>query len=1007
MLSTDMVGFTEVSQTLGNEDAFALLQDVLGIARASIEYHGGTVVDTAGDGLLAAFGAPRSLENASAQCCKAAFAFHSELQTQAPTFVTRYNLKPQFRTGIAGGATMIAHGPDATFKAVGTAVNLASRLCAMANPSVILIDETVRVEAEGDIDITTQEPAKIKGFDGAVTLHRLTGVPERQSRFESALQRGVVDFMSRDAEIASAINALQPSDGSTRPKIVLISGVPGVGKSRLTHEIIGKLAQHGPAYVGQCVSRGTAPALAPIHDILSQAGVTQATQPTPGDVQSDAYGAAHQARNVARDQLHELHALKRALVVIEDAHWIDKATNDLIATIAKDPIPMIVTCRPTFDALWARTDTVLRIDLKALQHADIQRIVESHLLRPVSPHLADLIWSKSEGIPLVAEEIARALMQKKNLIAGAHGLDLSDGDSLAVTGNLEQMVMGRVDVLPAAEKTALQVASAIGRRFSQSLLSQVLGQPCDATLIQRMGGLIEPAGPNVWRFSHALVQDAVYGSQLKAQKQAIHLKIAQALEASIDGDANTTSMLAAHYVKACVPYKAVQYLLKSAHENLALYALPQVDEDMEQAMSFIAADQGLVDDVTLADLAVVWLRALDQSGDFARLLQASARLLPLLDRTPYSPHRSIAKTLTAIAMAHARAYTKGEDLAQATLAEAETQGDDWGAAWAKVALMRIYEETNWKTPDAVEKMAAEIAPVAQATQDHHLEMTARYMLSSLYRSTGRRIQALEIATELSTFAETHNDLRARSYALWAQSLVYSIEGNPEAALETIAPGQKDAIEGTADAYVFELISLYAQAFLVPNDDIQPKFAAFRDRSIRYADFNLVHAVTWVMTLSQFMAGRLATGWQTLDQLIADSKIAGNMNMQRQAIMLRAETQLSICGLIDPAAEAPAGRPTLPRDKPKLADLKVFALIRVFGLRRAAADYLDLIAVDPLKRGNIYARAHIGLGLIAMRRRQTAKAAAYLQEGLAQARNEGLDQLAKRAEKALGKLPAST
>jgi len=103
MLSSDMVGFTQLSQSLGNEGTFELLQEVLGIAHRIIDEHGGTVVDTAGDGILAAFGAPRALENASAQCCKAAFAFHAALDAQADAFAARYDMNPQFRTGIAGG----------------------------------------------------------------------------------------------------------------------------------------------------------------------------------------------------------------------------------------------------------------------------------------------------------------------------------------------------------------------------------------------------------------------------------------------------------------------------------------------------------------------------------------------------------------------------------------------------------------------------------------------------------------------------------------------------------------------------------------------------------------------------------------------------------------------------------------------------------------------------------------------------------------------------------------
>jgi len=810
--------------------------------------------------------------------------------------------------------------------------------------------------------------------------------------------------MSREHEIAAACSALVPEDSEQAPKIVLISGVPGVGKSRLTHEILEQFGTAYSAYIGQCASRGTAPALGPIHDILKQTGV----QPTQAhsdkdDIQSDPFAAAHTARMVARDQLRALHATTKAIMVIEDAHWIDAATSDLIASLTTNPIPMIITCRTMFDAPWVQADSVLRIDLNPLQPSDIQRIVEAHLAQPISQGLADLIWTKSEGIPLVAEEIARALAQNSDLISGPNGLELPKGNDLQVTGNLEQMIMARVDALPPAQRTALQVASAIGREFSQSVLSQVLGQPCDASLIQKMGGLIVGAGPNLWRFSHALVQDAVYGSQLTAQRRTIHLKIAQTLEASSNTNGSNSNLLAEHYVKAKIPAKAVQYLLESAHEDLALYALAQVDQSLEQAMGFVEADPDVVAHETLGDLALVWLRALDQSGAFAKVLVAADRLLPLLDARPYLPHRSVAKTLTAIAMAHSRDYKSGEILAQSTLTEAVAEGDEWGAAWAKVALMRIYEETHWSSPEETEKLADEIAPVALATNDKHLAMTAQYLRSSLYRSTGRRLKALDIAGELSDFAQTHHDRRAQSYALWAQALVYGIEGNPEAALETIAPGRKDAVQGAADTIIFDMIALYSQVFLVPYTDMRTKLDQFHAQVEELGDFNMIHAITWVISLSQFMAGRLAEGWETLHKLINDEKAAANVNMLRQALMSRAEIQLVLNGLIDPAAEAPASRPTLPREKPGFADFAKFAEVRLRGLRQASADYHALIDTDRLKHGNIYARAQIGLGLIALRRGQKGAASQYLNDGLAAAQDEKLGQLVTRAKTALRKL----
>ena len=235
-------------------------------------------------------------------------------------------------------------------------------------------------------------------------------------------------------------------------------------------------------------------------------------------------------------------------------------------------------------------------------------------------------------------------------------------------------------------------------------------------------------------------------------------------------------------------------------------------------------------------------------------------------------------------------------------------------------------------------------------------------------------------------------------------MVYGIEGNPGAALETIAPFRKNVIPNSADDSVFELISLYGRTMRTPFAIMQPELAAFNAQAISNKDYNLVHTSAWVIAYGHFRAGHLSIGWRRLGQLLNEAQAAGNVNIIRQTILLRAEIQLAICGLIDPQSEAPASEPELPRDRPTLADLAVYLWVRLTGKRRADADFERVIKFDPLKYGSTYARACIGMGLIAKSRGDIQKAHAHLKVGLENAQAEALEQLIQRATRALEQMP---
>ncbi len=1020
MLAVDMVDFTRILQQLGDERVFALLEHVLAMAKAQVTAHGGQVIDTAGDGFLAAFGAPRALENASLQACKAAWAFQQGIAGDVDALHAKFGVAPQFRSGIAGGNVMVIKGRDQDVKVVGDSVNLAARLQAIADPGCIVLSEDIRRETDGFLQTSDLGPQPVKGYRVAVLVHQMDGVTAPRSRFEGARHSAAPAFVSREVELDQILDA-QSSAG-----ISAIIGPPGIGKSRLLFEVIGRMKDR-PVFVGQCAPMGQV-GFAPIYDIIRQASsvgaepdftvaldalhksqpeicdpalIAQAIQPK--DDHTDPLTRVLQERDALMAILRGLSRLNGAVFVIEDVHWIDTATHDLIGLLKDDPVPLIATSRPTHLPVWIDPNAPTTFNLQPLKQADIRSIVETGFARAISPAMADDIAQKSEGNPLIAVEIARALRQGDALHDGPDGLEIKGDSHDYLTGNLQQMVLSRVDRLPENQKAMLQVAAAIGRDFPTDILNAATEQDDCTSDLDQMVGLVEATSGGGWRFAHALIRDAVYAGLLTGAKAGIHHRIAIAIEQSPTKVTERTSQLAYHFVQAGVPPRAVHYLIKSAKLQLATYALEEADQNLEQAMQMIEADPTVIDDMALGEMAATWFHVLDISVQHNRSRAIATRIFPRLEKAGYTPDLGKARTSHAMALTHLRDYETALKLAKTTLTDAGIAGDALGAAWAKVVLMRIYEETNWEPLETVERLAAEVEPVAVAAGDRFLAMTALYLLSSIYRSSGRRVRALAVADTIADAARTQNDRRALSFAQWSRALVYTVEGNPEATYRAVKVSMRDAIPGTADYYASTCIEVFAHSFMYPVADVRKRLHPLRARVWELGDYNLIHSLDWIEVVLAVKNGNLALGWRLINALIKDVDAKGNMNLIRQTYILRSEILLAIAGLIDPDAEAPEGRPVFAKDKPGIADIALFVQLKLTAKRRAAADLKTFTTNLGGPRGAHFARAQIGLGLIALSNREHKRAETLLKEGLEIANAEGMALLMKRAEDALRKL----
>lgn len=1002
LLALDLVGFSALTQALGEERVYALLRAVLTVVREAVEAHGGHVVDTAGDGVLAGFGAPVAVETASLQACRAAAQVLADLGAQR--FVDDFGVAPAVRIGLASGPVMVAEEPGAV-KLVGAAVNLAARLEALAAPGTVVMTADVAREVDGFVTVADPEAVTVKGYDAPVSVVRLGGLIDVATRFEGVQGRGLSTFVSRADELARAV-AVLAGQGA-----LLVSGVAGIGKSRLVHEMGARVQR--PLQIGQCAPDLAGRPFAPVEQVIAagrggEGGFAAQVAALCGGDEAAALARYQAPRGAELDPvgrlLHDraflcrvLGRMQGAVCVLEDLHWADSATLDLLPDLIAAGVPLVLTTREA--AALAGLQGVVPMPLQPLGGDDTAAILAARAPTGLAPGLQDRMVARAEGIPLVAEEIAYALTAA-DLVATPEGMDLKDPGNPVFSGNLQQLILSRVDRLPKAAREVLQVASAIGRDFDWDVVGRVLGEALSED-VARFDGIVESVDAGRARFSHALIREAVYGGLLTERRRSIHAQVAQAMVAGVAVPRD--AVLADHYLAADLRPEAAVALTRAGEAAFEAYDLGQADRRFAQAFDLVHADPGVLTDADYVTLCDLWMRTRSVYGLYRDILEVADAFLPRLEAVPYAPGVSIARAIVALAKTGARDYAVARDLAQAAIATAEAAGDAYGAAWAKSTLARVYDETHWEGPAETQRLCAEILPVAEAAGDRLLAMTAHYLTLASYRACGLRWKALETAEAIEAIAETYDDRRARAYANWARAVVYSNLGQPEAAAGFVAEGQKHVVPLTTDSRVLAGVGLFTEVFSQPAETVRPRLAAMRAEAERLLDYNLIHSFDWIRAVLELRAGHLADGWQMTERMAVDFPKAGNVNLTRQNLITRAEVVLTVLGLIDPDAEAPEDRPVFPKARPGVRDIWTFLRLKAFGRGIAARDLQACCDLDPAQTGAHFARAKIGLGLLAMARGQGDRAREDLGCGLNHAREEGIEVLVARAKAALDTL----
>jgi class 3 adenylate cyclase len=1041
VLMADMAGSTAITQQIGTEKAYQILTRLIGMAIKAVEAEGGTALTFGGDSLLAAFGAPIAVEDASLRACRAALAFQAALAQESDAIKRRFGFRPEFRIGISGGMVVVGNlGPQAGMdrNIMGQPVNTAARLQELAAPGQILLSAAMFEQVAGEVECTDLGPQSLKGIAGQSKVFALHKTLDASERFAGRIRRGLVDMVGRRKQLDAVRHAIDAAGQGWQ--LLLVEGPPGIGKSRLLHDL--RLSLQGERHVvqGQCRAGSQAPYQPLLDVLLSIAGVDPSegaeavlaglaqnlgsdldlrplrhviapnTESASAPVGSN---FALALRETLRQALERVFAKEPSLLVIEDAHWIDGSTRSLLDEMLLPALaqampcscPILLTTRREGVAHWAQLPPIMTLHLTPLNYAETRDLASRRVRNAVlAPALAQRLFEKSEGNPLFIEEIMRYLGSIDALIESPEGLTIKQGQEFDLTGgNLEHLIMARVDALPAATRQTLRYAAVQGRQFRQDVLQEVQpGQDLPAQLAEAADrGLIEPlpgGSKTQWRFRHALLRDAIYSSLLEDNRLPMHHTIGSAIEKlNLGPTEDISETLAFHYVAASEPKLAAPHLIQSARKALQVYDLNEVDRLLRLVRDMLHNDPALIDQRRIDRMAVVWLEAMVMKGAFSDAIDVGREFLPKLRAGGNERAIEIAVSHYATALAHARDYPQAIELALNGIAQAQKRGDTMSAAWLHLPLLRAYEETNALSHSAFMELTNQTLHTAETLGETRLKMQVIYLQAANYRSNGRINLARNRNAALRDYAISQTDKRAQGFAAWAQALLLQISEEHEAAVKLAEESQPLTLPGTADAHVLQAIWV---ANTVLGRNPTSARAALDDilsLSRGYMDYNIIQGCELIDAVYHLRLGKIAKGWALLCKVIDETRDSGNVTFSRYFHLVRAEILLKIAGLSKepPLSADYPDRSIVPPPKLGVKDILTVLKLRLRAKKLAAADLVYF--------RNNFSEAGLGvhearvLTCEALLTRDRSTRTAMLQQAAKLAQDEGLKILQHRIE----------
>ena len=615
----DLVDSTALSRRLDPEDLQEVVRRFLDACSHAIGRFNGYIAKYMGDGILVYFGYPHAYETDAERAVYAGLAILDTV-----TALQHENPHPEFgmaaRIGIATGYVLVGElmGQDTAKErsVFGETPNLAARLQALATPNQLIIDPVTKRLVGHEFEFADLGALSLKGFDTPVQVWQVLRARLSASRFESYRDSHLTNFVGREQELALLVGRWREAIGG-EGQVVLLCGEAGIGKSRLTHSLCDRLAGEqyqtiqfhcSPYHINTALypainflrqaaglaSQDSAQAQLEKLDVLArESGIeNQDTVSLLADLLSirgdDRYPTVNVSSETRKDMtlealVHHLQGLAArcpVVFIVEDAHWLDPTTLDLLTRIIdrirQMRVLLLITFRSDFKPVWAEYSHVTSLTLSRLPRRQSAELVATMTGgKTLPPEVQQAILAKADGVPLYIEALTENVLESGLLTEGNESFIVKATlKELPIPDSLHALLMERVDRLGPAKDIA-QTGAAIGREFTYELVRATVEMP-DNQLRQALdrfvaSGLIYQEGEiplATYHFKHALVQDAAYSTLPKKPRRGLHARIAKTLESRFPERANREpELLAYHYEQAGLTGPAVEYWHRAARRG--------------------------------------------------------------------------------------------------------------------------------------------------------------------------------------------------------------------------------------------------------------------------------------------------------------------------------------------------------------------------------------------------------------------------------------------------------
>jgi class 3 adenylate cyclase/tetratricopeptide (TPR) repeat protein len=636
VMFVDLVGSTSLAARLDPEDMREVITVYQSRCAEVIGHFEGFVAKFMGDGILAYFGWPSAHEDDAERAVRAALELIATVAALKPKGDLNLAARVGINTGKVVVGDLIGVGAAQEQAVVGETPNLAARIQSLAEPSTVVIGPSTRKLLGAGFVCEDLGDKMLAGVNVPVRIWRVVRPSREGGRFDAMRGEALAPLVGREEEVAILARRwelVRQGNG----QVVVLSGEPGIGKSRLVRVLRERIAADAHTRLGyQCspfqISRAFHPIIAQIEyaaRFTTQDGPGQkleklrrllgrVARATPDDLavfaallslpggerlpEIEPDPKQRKARILAAflRQLEGLAAQRPVLCIFEDVHWSDPSTMDvfqqLVEWIPTRPVLLLVTCRPEFNSPWTGLAHSMLMSLSRMSASKTTELVARVAGGKRLPdEVVRQIVHKTDGIPLFVEELTRAVMESGILQFrdGAYVLTAAL-PALSIPATLHDSLMARLDRLPGTRQVA-QLGAAIGRSFDYRLLSAAAGGD-DTTLtgalaqLEEAGLLLRRGNPpdSSYSFKHVLIQDAAYGSLLRTTREDYHRRIAAAMERqSTDLAKMDAALLAHHYAEGGMMGPAIRYLRQAGETAIEASALTEAIENFAKGLALL------------------------------------------------------------------------------------------------------------------------------------------------------------------------------------------------------------------------------------------------------------------------------------------------------------------------------------------------------------------------------------------------------------------------------------